>query len=47
MNRYILIVTEKPDAAFRITTALDKNENPRARGYCQLHLKARQNIFAN
>jgi DNA topoisomerase-1 len=28
MSKYILIVTEKPDAALRIATALDKNENP-------------------
>jgi len=28
MSGYILIVTEKPDAALRIATALDKNENP-------------------
>jgi DNA topoisomerase I len=29
MSKYILIVTEKPDAALRIATALDKNENPK------------------
>ncbi len=28
MSKYILIITEKPDAALRIAIALDKNENP-------------------
>lgn len=28
MNKHTLIVTEKPDAALRIATALDKNERP-------------------
>lgn len=28
MNKYTLIITEKPDAALRIATALDENERP-------------------